>query len=59
VERALVKWRGSTVAGYLRGEDRTYRENFRCSKHRFDDNAKLYSNSLVLLLAASLRLASS
>ena len=35
--RALGRWRGSTVAGYLRGDDRTYLENFRCSQHRFDD----------------------
>ena len=37
VHRALGRWRGSTVAGYLRGDDRTYLENFRCSQHRFDD----------------------
>ena len=38
VERALGKWRGSTVSGYLRGDDRTYLENFRCgSQHRFND----------------------
>ena len=37
VHRALGRWRGSTVAGYLRGDDRTYLENFRCSQHRLDD----------------------
>ena len=37
VERALGKWRGSTMSGYLRGDDTTYLANFRCSKLRFDD----------------------
>ena len=37
VERTAGKWRGSTISGYLRGADRTYLENFRCSKHRFKD----------------------
>ena len=37
VERALGKWRGSTIGGYLRGDDTTYLANFRCTKLRFDD----------------------
>jgi hypothetical protein len=37
VERAAGKWRGSTISGYMRGDNRTYMENFRCSKHRFND----------------------
>ena len=37
MERASGKWRGSTLSGYLRGDDITYKENFRCSKHRFND----------------------
>ena len=36
VERALGAWRGSTISGYLRGDEQTYLENFRCSKHKFD-----------------------
>lgn len=31
VERSLGKWRGSTVAGYSRGDEITIKENFRCS----------------------------
>ena len=37
VERAAGKWRGSTIGGYLRGDNRTYLENFRCSRHHFKD----------------------
>ena len=37
VLRALGRWRGSTVSGYLRGDDKTYLDNFRCTKHRFND----------------------
>ena len=37
VERAAGKWRGSTLAGYLRGDDCTFLENVRCTKLRFDD----------------------
>ena len=37
VERALGKWRGSTLGGYLRGDDTTFLTTFRCSKLRFDD----------------------
>ena len=36
VERALGAWRGSTISGYLRGDEQTYLENFRCSKQKFD-----------------------
>ena len=36
VERALGAWRGSTISGYLRGDEKTYLENFRCSKQKFD-----------------------
>ena len=37
VHRALGKWRGSTLAGYLRdGDDQTYLENFRCTRVRFE-----------------------
>ena len=37
VHRALAKWRGSTLSGYLRaGDDQTYLENFRCTKQRLD-----------------------
>ena len=34
VERALGKWRGSTVSGYLRGDDHTCHSTFRCSLTR-------------------------
>ena len=37
VNRALAKWRGSTLSGYLRdGDDQTYLLNFRCTRKRFD-----------------------
>ena len=37
VERARGKWRGSTIAGYLRGgDDKTYCENFRMNRKAFD-----------------------
>ena len=36
MERALGKWRGSTISGYLRGDAQKYRENFRCSKALLD-----------------------
>ena len=35
VERALAAWRGSTISGYLRGDEQSYLENFRCSKLLF------------------------
>ena len=37
VERATGRWRGSTLAGYLRGDNVTCMQNFRCSKVRFED----------------------
>lgn len=45
VERASGKWRGSTLSGYLRGDDQTYVENFRMTRETF--------NKLLSLLAAS------
>ena len=36
VERAAGKWRGSTLAGYLGGDDITSVENFRCTKAQFE-----------------------
>ena len=35
VERATGKWRGSTLSGYLRGDDITYKENFRMTRETF------------------------
>ena len=35
VQRALGKWRGSTVGGYVNGDDQTYKVNFRCSRETF------------------------
>jgi hypothetical protein len=29
MQRAQGKWRGSTISGYLRGDEQTYLENFR------------------------------
>ena len=45
VERASGKWRGSTLSGYLRGDDQTYVENFHMTRATFD--------KLLSLLAAS------
>ena len=46
IQRAAGKWRGSTLAGYLHlGDDKTYIENFRCSKHRFIDLVKRLKGS--------------
>ena len=39
VERALAAWRGSTISGYLRGDEQSYLENFRCSKLLFATHA--------------------
>ena len=36
VGRALGKWRGSTLAGYLRGDSFTHLENFRCTSSNMD-----------------------
>ena len=46
VERALGKWRGSTVAGYMRsGDAQTYRLKFRCTKAQFDTLYRLLIGS--------------
>ena len=45
VERARGKWRGSTLSGYLRGDDKTYVFNFRCTKRRLGELAKLLEGS--------------
>ena len=37
ITRALGRWRGSTIKGYLHGDERTCKENFRCSKQRLQD----------------------
>ena len=38
VERALGKWRGSTLNGYLAlGDEVTFKSTFRCTRHRFND----------------------
>ena len=36
VQRNSGKWRGSTISGYLRGDDQTYVENFRMNSATFD-----------------------
>ena len=36
VQRNSGKWRGSTISGYLRGDDQTYVENFRMNSVTFD-----------------------
>ena len=45
VPRCLGKWRCSTLSGYLRHDDITYRENFRCTRQQLD--------GLVMLLAGT------
>lgn len=45
VERALGKWRGSTLSGYLRGDETTYRSTFHCSKDQFDGLVDLLGGS--------------
>ena len=36
MQRNSGKWRGSTISGYLRGDDQTYVENFRMNSATFD-----------------------
>ena len=36
VQRNSGKWRGSTISGYLRGDDQTYVENFRMNSVTFE-----------------------
>lgn len=36
VERAMGKWRGSTISGYLRCDEQTYESNFRMNRDTFD-----------------------
>ena len=45
IDRALGGWRGSTVSGYLRGADKTLRQNFRCGQVSLNDVCVLLSAS--------------
>jgi len=36
IERAAGGWRSSTLFGYMRGSDSTFKKNFRMAKHSFD-----------------------
>ena len=45
IERALGGWRGSTVSGYLRGDETTRRANFRCGKQSLEELCVLLSTS--------------
>ena len=46
VRRALGKWRGSTVGVYLAdGDQKTFKDNFRCTKETFSLLATLLSSS--------------
>ena len=45
VPRALGKWRGSTLAGYLTHDDTTFLENFRCTRQEFDGLVTLLQGS--------------
>jgi hypothetical protein len=45
VERCLGKWRGSTISGYLRGDDQTYCENFRMDRKTFDKLLELVQST--------------
>jgi len=47
VKRAAGSWRGSTIAGYLQGDDTTYLQNFRSSKYRFNDLVSLLGGSVL------------
>ena len=54
VHRALGKWRGSTLAGYLRdGDDQTYLENFRCTRIRFEALVEQLAHSRLDTAAAA------
>lgn len=44
-QRALGKWRGSTLSGYLRNDEKSRRDNFRASDNRLDTLVKLLQNS--------------
>ena len=56
VHRALGKWRGSTLAGYLRdGDDQTYLENFRCTRVRFEALVEQLARSRLDTAPAALR----
>ena len=47
VKRAAGSWRGSTIAGYLQGDDTTYKQNFRCTKFRFNHLVSLLGRSVL------------
>ena len=48
VNRALGKWRGSTLSGYLRDGDRqTYLENFRVTRERLDALVDQFEGSVL------------
>ena len=56
VHRALGKWRGSTLAGYLRdGDDQTYLENFRCTRVRLEALVEQLARSRLDTAPAALR----
>ena len=45
IPRALGKWRGSTLSGYLTHDDQTYVERFRCSRAQFQGLVDLLHGS--------------
>jgi hypothetical protein len=45
VLRAIGKWRGSTISGYLRDDEQTYLENFRCSKAKLEHTVSMLQGS--------------
>ena len=47
ISRALGRWRGSTIKGYLHGDERTCKENFRCSKQRLHDLVEKLRHSVL------------
>jgi hypothetical protein len=40
-QRALGKWRGSTLSGYLRNDEQSHRANFRCRGKKLDELVEL------------------
>ena len=52
VPRALGKWRGSTIAGYLTHDDTTYVQNFRATRLQLDGIVGLLQGSALDFLQA-------
>lgn len=44
-QRALGKWRGSTLSGYLRNDEKSHHDNFRCRGQKLDELVELLKGS--------------